>query len=1016
MDVKATASSTAIGWWPMVMNDDALYLQQYLRCYMEPDRKRKSGKASPTHAKVDPPSRRAATPEEVAIKEIGFPYEGWCLVLDCETTTDTRQVLRVGAYAVHGISRDMRLHVYLEGRLTRELLDTPRERGFFYDPAELSAAEIATLTQYAQRHGTRVYERAKFIKEVFYFWVYTCQALCIGHNLPFDLSRLATSWGDANDNFYGGFWLKLCDCEHEGGCAFHPPLRIKTLGSKKVMMQFRALSTPNSKRKARKNGRFLDTLTFGRALLGPGDPSLEGMGKRFRAGTRKRAWAGKHGGPITPDYLDYLVNDVAATWDLYRAEREVFKRHHVSVSPWQVYSEASLGKAYFKDMGVPPFLKQHPEFPKEVIGHCMSAYYGGRSEVRIRLKPTEVIYADFKSQYPTVNALMDLQSLLLAERMEVRRCPEEVKAFLDGLTLAQLQGKETWRRLRCIVKVIPEEDILPCRANYGDRSAAANIGVNVVTSPIPTWYALADVIASWLLTGKAPHIVDAIELVPHGRVVTTHWRLFGDERYSIDLATDDLFTRVIELRSEVKATMKTLDPHNEEFQHLDGLQLALKLLANSTSYGVLVEIIVDERADPQPATLYADKVKRIKACNVEKPGRYFAGPVGTLIPAAGRLLLAIAERLGADRGIGYVLCDTDSMAFARPEHMDREAFRAHVRDMVDWFSPLSPYREGGALLELEELNDWEGAPCPLHCLAVSAKRYAVYNRLPDGSFRIRKFSSHGTGELVNPPEYVADTPKPHTSVYELGGARWTYDLWYEAISQAEHGNARLGVGKPAFDIPARMRATITTAHLLRQYKEIPGIRPFSFITVLPGLTSFEIGMRRMKAGGRRVIGGVEQADLYSELEGVTFYARYSDPFDDIKDRIRRADTHEVVNIEHKTLNERLRGYFMHREHKSYPPEGVGLLERRPVQVLEHIYIGKETREVKEETAEETGGVIGYEDTTEFSRTGLSETLKTCDIPALNCKTGIPKRTLYDIRAGAEPSTRIRERLLVTLRR
>ena len=74
------------------------------------------------------------------------------------------------------------------------------------------------------------------------------------------------------------------------------------------------------------------------------------MGKRFKAATLKRPWAGEHGGPITTEYLGYLVDDVVATWDLDRAEREVFKRHGVSVSPWKIYSEASLGKAYFKDL------------------------------------------------------------------------------------------------------------------------------------------------------------------------------------------------------------------------------------------------------------------------------------------------------------------------------------------------------------------------------------------------------------------------------------------------------------------------------------------------------------------------------------------------------------------------------------------------------------------------------------------------------------------------------------------
>lgn len=76
----------------------------------------------------------------------------------------------------------------------------------------------------------------------------------------------------------------------------------------------------------------------------------------------------------------------------------------------------------------------------------------------------------------------------------------------------------------------------------------------------------------------------------------------------------------------------------------------------------------------------------------------------------------------------------------------------------------------------------------------------------------------------------------------------------------------------------------------------------------------------------------------------------------------------MVDLEHKTLNERLRGYFQHRERKSYPPDGAGLLQRRHVRVIEHVFIGKESQQIKEDTAEETGNAIGYKNTSEFSRT------------------------------------------------
>jgi hypothetical protein len=55
-----------------------------------------------------------------------------------------------------------------------------------------------------------------------------------------------------------------------------------------------------------------------------------------------------------------------------------------------------------------------------------------------------------------------------------------------------------------------------------------------------------------------------------------------------------------------------------------------------------------------------------------------------LIPAGGRLLLAIGERLAADRGLVSVFDDTDSMAFADYHKVySRQEFREKVREITD---------------------------------------------------------------------------------------------------------------------------------------------------------------------------------------------------------------------------------------------------------------------------------------------------------------------------------------------
>ncbi len=271
------------------MSDYTDYIDQHVRCYTVPtvpamsqsprgsgERQRQPGCI---HG-VAGAGRQPISPEGQTIKAIGAPYEGWCLVLDTETTTDTAQALRFGFYALHGISRDERMRLYRAGRLTREMLDAPHSAGLFYNPATLTADDIALLQQYAQLHDLECMTRDAFITTVFYPWVYRYGALLIGHNLPFDLGALATRWADATGGFRGGFSLTLCSCGH-AQCFNHPPVRVKMLGRMKALIRFGRIAAPTKTgRQYRRaaTGKFLDTATLGRALVGPGDSSLAGLG------------------------------------------------------------------------------------------------------------------------------------------------------------------------------------------------------------------------------------------------------------------------------------------------------------------------------------------------------------------------------------------------------------------------------------------------------------------------------------------------------------------------------------------------------------------------------------------------------------------------------------------------------------------------------------------------------------------------------------------------------------------
>lgn len=992
-------------------------VSQYLRCFIEKVDISESDLREINHIPKRKTISNKMNTEAQAIWELGRPYDGYYLVFDTETTIDNRQALRFGVYAVYGIDSDTRVWLHRNGQLTREALDQRKEMGVFYNLDEISDGELLILQEFAALHQLKIYEKDDFIRKIFYPWVYQKQALCIGHNLPFDLSRLATCWGDAKSKFHGGFWLTLCNCRNDDSCFDHPPIRIKSLGGKKALFDFRTQRKPSGKVN-RYRGRFLDTTTFGRALLGPRDSSLADMGKRFKANILKMEGDVDHGGPLNEIYLRYALQDVEATWSLYQAQRHVYRQHGLTKEPWNIFSEASIGKAYLHDLGIPPFLRKHAEFPRIAIGRAMMAYYGGRTEVRIRLQPTEVIYTDFTSEYPTANALMDIQSLLLAEKIDVQPCLEEAQDLLASISLDDLLLKQTWPKLRCFVKIIPDGDLLPVRTTYGEQSAATNIGLNYVHSKLPVWYCLAEVVASKLNTGKIPKIIDAFKLVPQGCIKTKVWKLFGDERFSIDLEKDDLFTRVIEMRADIIRQRDNLQKEDTEYMYLDGLQQALKLIANSTSYGVLVEINPDDSLDrPVPIQVYTDECRNQKTKALEEPGPYFMGPCGALIPAAGRLLLAMAEKLAADRGIDYALCDTDSMAFARPEGMSREAFHTTVKEICDCFKSLSPYKNVSEILKMEDVNYINVQLEPLYCIGISAKRYVLYNRT-DAGYRIRKFSSHGTGGWMKPAAYKSTTPEPCEDVYKIGGHRWMYDLWYSAIEQIEQGKTRISIfDLPFLSEPAITRVTVSTAQLLKRFKDIPGIRPFSFMTMLPSLNQVELLGRMSEVfktlEAQTQLESSQQFDPF-ELRGMPFYAPYGTTFNSIREQIRRMDNNELVTIEHKTLAECVGGYFSHPEAKAANPQGIGQLERQHLRVIEHVFIGKETHRIKDDISEESEGIIDYEEAAEYQRKGLAELLKQRPMKEWVKVTGIPRQTLYDVIYGARPSSETKRKILTAL--
>ena len=77
-------------------------------------------------------------------------------------------------------------------------------------------------------------------------------------------------------------------------------------------------------------------------------------------------------------------------------------------------------------------MQQNPEFPPEILGNLMSAYYGGRCECRIRKTPSKATVLDFFSMYPTVTLLLDLWKYVIADKIHYADDTENVRRLIEA--------------------------------------------------------------------------------------------------------------------------------------------------------------------------------------------------------------------------------------------------------------------------------------------------------------------------------------------------------------------------------------------------------------------------------------------------------------------------------------------------------------------------------------------------------------------------------------------------------
>jgi len=705
------------------------------------------------------------------------------IVFDTETTTDPTQRFTFGSFR-YGIRHRGKFSVLEEGLIYADDLEERDPDGyrllFSYADTHRANVDLKFIGPREPNWHLGVLSRSQFAEQWLWRVAYQREATIVGFNLPFDLSRIALDVTDARKPYTDGFSFQLWKY------GMRPNLRVKHVSSKKAFMGFSLGNVPDGKTF---RGKFVDLRTAAFALTNTGH-SLRSACEAFSVANGK--YMAEEHGTISTDYIDYNRNDVAATWGLHVAITDEYARHPVSTPLDKVYSPASIAKAYYLAMGVKPPLEKYV-VTDEVMGYVMSAFYGGRSECTIRHTLVPVTLLDFTSMYPTVNALMRLWFLLTARTVRTRDATEDVRRLLRDIDIDACFQPDTWTHFVGVARIRAVGDILPIRAQYGADSTY-NIGVNYLTTEQDLWYAIPDLVASRLLTGKSPDIVEAIVFEPVGTEVgLKEIKLRGE--LNIEPQSHDFFTWVIEQRARVRDTNKPLGDF-------------LKVLANAGSYGIFAEMNRDDSQTEGDVSVHSADVAgwRARVRHPERPGRFAFPPVAACITAGARLMLAMLERCVTDAGGSWAMCDTDSMAvvthgFEEWSHPDIPAIESSDVDrIIARFDTLSPYDSDVIphLLKKEFVGSFYG---------ISAKRYCL---LQDGN--VVKYSEHGLGHLRGPY------------------SGWMRDLWKHMVFPVPDV-------KPLHGVPALAQWTVSTPSLYhtltvwnegKRYQD--RIKPFNFLT------------------------------------------------------------------------------------------------------------------------------------------------------------------------------------------
>ncbi len=504
-------------------------------------------------------------------------------------------------------------------------------------------------------------------------------------------------------------------------------------------------------------------------------------------------------GSVTAEYLDYCLNDVNLTAELYERCLSRYREFGLAEHPSRIYSPASLAKAVLRARGIEP-----PQQSAGTRGELMSSFYGGKVEDRVRGREVpDVALQDFASQYPSLYCNLRVERFLTAETIRSRDATEEVREFVEQTTRDDLRRPETWGdpRMKALCEVEASGEVLPLRSTYsGPVGGVPTIGWNEVTTEagVRLRYAVADLLAAKVLGGRVPRIVHATLFEPIGRQAPSPITVLG-----VRVGPSDNLVRTLsEARIREKAGKK---------EGWEARALGLKILTNALCYGIFVE--VNEKGNPGTATIHGlpSGPFEQEEANLEEPGVDYCPLLATVITAGAHLLLAIVESVVKELGGEVLYCDTDSVIITPSKIAGKVAAR---------LASLNPFGSGAQFLKDETEEKAPRKDYPRNSIdaqprffGLSPKRYCLFVRDRQGRPHVfpASASDHGLGTFETPGK-------------REDRAKFIAKVWGDIISYgAAAANRYVG-------IPATARFSLSTPSLLARVRKLGAIRPFRFLT------------------------------------------------------------------------------------------------------------------------------------------------------------------------------------------